>query len=65
MKVIEGKSVTYDSDEEFYAHQAHHSKPYDNHILGKGRIAEALRFSMIGGKLNYLTLPKYKFLYFF
>ena len=57
MKVIEGKRVTYDSDEEFYAHQARRSKPYDNHLLVKGRIAEAFRFCMLGGKLNYTDPP--------
>jgi len=53
MKVIEGKRVTYDSDEEFYTHQAHRSKPADNNRVVKGRIAEALRFLMMGGKLKY------------
>ena len=57
MKVIEGKRVTYDSDKEFYAHQARRSKPYDNNRLVKGRIAEALRFCMLGGKLNYTDPP--------
>lgn len=57
MKVIEGKRVTYDSDEEFYAHQARRSKPYDNNRLVKGRIAEAFRFCMLGGKLNYTYPP--------
>lgn len=57
MKVIEGKRVTYDSDEEFYAHQARRSKPYDNNRVVKSRIAEALRFCMLGGKLNYTDPP--------
>jgi len=53
MKVIEGKRVTYDSDKEFYAHQARRSKRRDNNRLVKSWIAEALRFCMLGGKLNY------------
>lgn len=53
MKVIEGKRVVYDSDEEFYVHQARRSKPHDNNRLVKGRIAEALQFCMLGGKLKY------------
>lgn len=57
MKVIEGKRVTYDSDEEFYAHQARRSKRHDNNRLVKGRIAEALRFCMFGGKLDYTDIP--------
>ena len=57
MKIIEGKRVTYDSDEEFYAHQARRSKRHDNNRLVKGRIAEALRFCMLGGKLDYTDPP--------
>ena len=57
MKVIEGKRVTYDSDEGFYAHQALRSKPYDNYRLVKSRISEALRFCMLGGKLDYTEPP--------
>jgi len=57
MKVIEGKRVTYDSDEEFYAHQARRSKRRDNNRVVKGRIAEALRFCMLGGKLDYTDPP--------
>ncbi len=43
----------YGSDEEFYAHQARHSKPHDNNRFVKDRIAEALRFLMFGGSLDY------------
>jgi len=57
MKVIEGKRVMYDSDEEFYAHQARRSKRHDNNRLVKGRIAEALRFYILGGKLDYTDPP--------
>jgi len=57
MKVTDGKSVIYDSDQEFYAHQARRSKPYDNNRLVKGRIMEALRFCIFGGKLNYTDPP--------
>lgn len=57
MKVIEGKRVTYDSDEEFYAHQARRSKRRDNNRLVKSWIAEALHFCMLGGKLNYTNPP--------
>ncbi len=57
MKVIEGKRVMYDSDEEFYTHQARRSKPHDNNLLVKTRIAEALRFLMLGGKLDYTEPP--------
>ncbi len=57
MKVIEGKRVMYDSDEEFYAHQARRSKRHDNNRLVKGRIAEALRFCILGGKLDYTDPP--------
>jgi SAM-dependent methyltransferase len=57
MKVIEGKRVAYDSDEEFYAHQARRSKRSDNNRVVKGRIAEALRFCMLGGQLKYTDPP--------
>jgi SAM-dependent methyltransferase len=57
MKVIEGKRVTYDSDEEFYAHQARRSKRHDNNLLVKGRIAEALQFCIFGGKLDHTDPP--------
>ncbi|MBN2593649.1 MAG: class I SAM-dependent methyltransferase [Sedimentisphaerales bacterium] len=57
MKIIEGKRVTYDSDEEFYAHQARRSKRHDNNRLVKGRIAEALRFLVLGGNLDYTDPP--------
>ncbi|MBW8041637.1 MAG: class I SAM-dependent methyltransferase [Planctomycetes bacterium] len=57
MKVIKGKRVTYDSDEEFYAHQARRSKPYDHNLLVRRFISEALRFCMLGGKLNHTNLP--------
>jgi SAM-dependent methyltransferase len=57
MKVIEGKRVTYDSDEEFYVRQARRSKPSDNNRVVKGRIAEALRFCMLGGQLKYTDPP--------
>jgi len=57
MKVIDGRRVTYDSDEEFYAHQARRSKPSDNNRVVKGRIAEALRFCMLGGQLKYTDPP--------
>lgn len=53
MKVIEGKRVTYDSDEEFYTRQAIRSKRADNNRVVRGRIAEALRFCMLGGELKY------------
>jgi SAM-dependent methyltransferase len=57
MKVIEGKRVTYDSDEEFYAHQARRSKPHDHDRLVKGRITEALQFCILGGKLDHTDPP--------
>lgn len=57
MKVIEGKRVIYNSDEEFYAHQARRSKPYDHNRVVKGRIAEALRFCMFGGRLKHTDPP--------
>lgn len=57
MKVIEGKRVTYDSDEEFYTHQARRSKRSDNNRVVKGRIAEALRFCMLGGHLKHTDPP--------
>jgi SAM-dependent methyltransferase len=57
MKVIEGKRVTYDSDEEFYTHQARRSKPYDHNLLVKSLIAEALRFCMLGGTLDHTDPP--------
>jgi len=57
MKVIEGKRVAYDSDEEFYARQARRSKRSDNNRVVKGRIAEALRFCMFGGELKFTDPP--------
>ncbi len=57
MKVIEGKRVTYDSDQEFYAHQARRSKRHDNNRLVRDRIVTALRFLMLGGKLNHTDPP--------
>lgn len=57
MRVIDGKRVTYDSDEEFYTHQARRSKRSDNNRVVKGRIAEALRFCMFGGQLKYTEPP--------
>ena len=57
MKVIDGKRVTYDSDEEFYTHQARRSKRSDNNRVVKGRIAEALRFCMLGGHLKHTDPP--------
>lgn len=57
MKVIEGKRVTYDSDEEFYARQAIRSKRADDNRVVKGRIAEALRFCILGGQLKYTDPP--------
>jgi len=57
MKVIEGKRVAYDSDEEFYVRQARRSKPYDHNRLVKGRISEALRFCMCGGRLRHTDPP--------
>ena len=57
MKIIEGKRVTYDSDEEFYARQALRSKRHDNNRLVKGRIAEALQFCIFGGKLDHTDPP--------
>ena len=57
MKVIEGKRVTYDSDEEFYIHQARRSKPYDHNLLVKSLISEALRFCIFGGTLKHTDPP--------
>jgi len=57
MKVVDGRRVAYDSDEEFYTHQARRSKPHDNDRLVKIRIAEALRFFMLGGELKYTDSP--------
>ncbi|MHC4517778.1 MAG: class I SAM-dependent methyltransferase [Planctomycetota bacterium] len=53
MQVIEGKRVKYDSDEEFYAHQAKRPHFYDKNRIMRGRIAEALRFFLFGGTLKY------------
>lgn len=53
MKVIEGKRVIYESDKEFYKHQIRGSKPHDKNRIVKTRIAEALRFLMVGGKLGH------------
>lgn len=56
MKVIKGRTVVYDSDKEFYAHQVLGARPHDNDRNVKVRIAEALRFLMLGGKLDYTEL---------
>ena len=57
MRVIENKRIIYDSDQEFYAHQKHRAKPADDNRVVKGRIAEALRFCLFGGKLKYTDPP--------
>ena len=57
MKVIEGKRVTYDSDEEFYTHQARRSKRHDDNRLVRDRIRTALTFLMLGGKLDHTDPP--------
>ena len=47
----------YDSDGEFYCHQVQGAKPHDNNRIVKARIAEALRFLMLGGKLHHTEPP--------
>jgi len=53
MKLINAKKIEYDSDEEFYSRQVLGSKPHDNDRIVKSIIAQALRFLMLGGKLDY------------
>ena len=57
MKVIEGRRVKYDSEEEFYTRQVLAAKPHDSDRIVRSHIAEALRFLMLGGKLNYTHSP--------
>lgn len=56
MKVIDQKRVIYDSDMEFYQHQAHRSNPHDKNRLVTGRNAELLHFLFCGGQLPH-TYP--------
>jgi SAM-dependent methyltransferase len=56
MKLIKGKTIVYDSDEEFYSRQVLGARPHDNNRIVKTHIAEAIRFLMLGGKLA-LTEP--------
>ena len=53
MKIVDSRRVAYDSNEEFYTHQARRSKAHDNDRLVKGQIPEALQFCILGGKLKY------------
>lgn len=53
MKVLGGKRVSYDSDEEFYNHQVRGARPHDKNRLVKARITEALSFLLLGGKLEH------------
>jgi SAM-dependent methyltransferase len=57
MKVIDGRRVAYESDEEFYLRQALRSEPADKNRVIKSRISEALRFLMFGGKLKNTVPP--------
>ena len=57
MKLIEGRTVTYDSDGEFYSRQVQGARPHDNDRIVKARISEALRFLMLGGELGYTEPP--------
>ena len=52
MKVVNGKSVEYDSDAEFYSRQAGGAHPHDGNMIVRGRIAEALNLLMLGGGLD-------------
>lgn len=53
MKVIDGKRVIYDSDAEFYQHQAPRSNPHDKHRPERDRNAELLHFLFCGGQLSH------------
>ncbi len=57
MKLIKGRKIIYDSDEEFYCRQISGAKPHDNDRIVKSCIAEAIRFLMLGGKLDYTEPP--------
>lgn len=57
MQVLEGKRVEYDSDEEFYAHQAKRPHFYDKNRIMRVRIGEALRFFLFGGTLTHTDPP--------
>jgi SAM-dependent methyltransferase len=57
MKLIKGKTIAYDSDEEFYSRQILGAKPHDNDRIVKTRIAEAIRFLMLGSNLDYTEPP--------
>ena len=60
MKLIKGKTIAYDSDEEFYSRQVLGARPHDNNRIVKTCIAEAIRFLMLGGKLDYTEPPAEK-----
>lgn len=57
MKLIKGKTILYDSDEEFYSRQTLGAKPHDKNRIVRTFIAEAVRFLMLGGKLDYTEPP--------
>lgn len=57
MQVVDGKRVIYASDDEYYRRQALSSRPRDRRRIRKAPIAEALRFLMVGGRLDHTTPP--------
>ena len=57
MQVVDGRRVKYDSDEEFYSHQAKCPHFYDVNRIIRRRTAEAIRFFLLGGTLTHTVPP--------
>lgn len=53
MKVLQGKRVFYDNDNEYYRRQEAGAKPHDRDRIVRYRIAEAIHFLFFGGTLKY------------
>lgn len=60
MRVIEGRRIFDESDEEFYARQIPGARPHDKDRFVQARLGTALRFLMHGGTLEHTSVPVYR-----